>query len=108
MPSLETTNPAEAPLNSIFTTIYNAFCTGEAQDIVFPIPFTNKNITLSPYYVRDMLNNNGGSWVVTFVDLFWQFVIAFFIIKDVSKKVNKIKAGNIENIENENIKEDML
>lgn len=108
LPSVDVSNPAEAPLDNIFMIIYNAFCTGEAQDIVFPIPYTNKNITLSPYYVRDMLNNNGGSWVVTFADAFWQFVIALFVIRDVSKKVNKIKAGDIENIENTNIKEDML
>ena len=65
LPSVDVNNPSQAPLDNIFMIIYNAFCTGEPQNIVFPIPFTNQNITLNPYYVRDMLNNNGGSWVIT-------------------------------------------
>lgn len=108
LPSINVNDPSANGINNIFNLFYNAFCTGEPQNIVFPIPFTNKNITLSPYYVRDMCNNNGASWVVTFIDAFWQFLVAVFVIKDVSKKINKIKTGDIENIENENIKEAML
>lgn len=108
LPSVNVTDPSQTGIDNIFQSIYNAFCTGQAQDIVFPIPFTNKNITLSPYYVRDMLTNNGATWVYTLIQAFWGYLIGRYIVKDISKKITKIKGGNIENIENENIKEEML
>ena len=95
-------------LNGIFTTIYNAFCTGQAQDIVFPIPFTNKNITLQANYVRNMLTNSNSTWVITIIEAFWWFLISRYIIKDITNKITKIKSGNIEDIETTNIKGDML
>lgn len=108
LPSTDVESITQNGIDNIFTSIYNAFCVGEPQDIVFPIPYTNKNITLSPYYVRDMLNNNGASWVYLFIQAFWGYLIGRFIIKDITKKITKIKSGNIENLENENIKEEML
>lgn len=108
LPSDNTNDITSEGVNGIFTSIYNAFCTGQAQDIVFPIPFTNKNITLSPSYVSDMLNNNGASWVVLIIQAFWWYLISRFIIKDVMNKINKIKSGNIEDIETTNIRGDML
>lgn len=95
-------------LNGIFTSFYNAFCTGTAQDIVFPIPFTNKSITLQPNYVRSMLSNYGGSWIITLIEAFWWFLISRYIIKDIASKINKIKSGDIESVETSNIKGDML
>ena len=79
-----------------------------APVIVFPIPFTGKEITLSPNYVREMLNSSNAEWVINFIEVFWWYIISRFIIKDISKKITKIKSGNIENIENDNIKEEML
>ena len=108
LPSISVNDPSQNGIDNIFQSIYNAFCTGQAQDIVFPIPFTNKSITLSPYYVRDMLTNNGATWVYTLIQAFWGYLIGRFIVSDISKKINKIKSGNIENVENENIKEEML
>ena len=108
LPSIDVSDTTQNGIDNIFSSIYNAFCVGQAQNIVFPIPFTNKNITLSPYYVKDMLENNGAGWVYTFIQAFWGYLIGCFIIKDVSNKIDKIKSGNIENIQNTNIKEDML
>lgn len=108
LPSTDVTDPTQNGIDNIFQSIYNAFCVGQAQDIVFPIPFTDKNITLSPYYVSDMLNNNGAGWVYTLIQAFWGYLIGRFIISDISKKIDKIKSGNIENVENSNIKEEML
>lgn len=108
LPSVNVNDPSQNGINNIFQSIYNAFCTGQAQDIIFPIPFTNKNITLNPYYISNMLNNNGATWIYTLIQAFWGYLIGRYIVKDVSKKITKIKGGNIENLENENIKEDML
>lgn len=108
LPTDNTNDITQDGLNNIFTSIYNAFCVGEPQNIVFPIPFTNKNITLQPNYIRQMLTDSGANWVITIIEAFWWYLISRFIIKDVSKKITKIKSGNVENIENSNIKEEML
>ena len=108
LPSDDSEDITRDGVNNIFTSIYNAFCTGQAQDIVFPIPFTNKNITLQANYVRQMLSNNGASWVITIIEAFWWYLISRFIVKDIMNKINKIKSGNIESIEQDNIKGDML
>lgn len=108
LPSDDTTDITREGVNGVFTSIYNAFCTGDAQDIVFPIPFTDKNITLQANYVNNMLSSNGASWVVTIIQAFWWYLISRFIIKDVMDKINKIKSGNIEDIETSNIRGDML
>lgn len=108
LPTDNSNDITQEGLNGIFTSIYNAFCIGEPQDIVFPIPFTNKNITLKPNYVRQMLTDSGANWVITIIEAFWWYLISRFIIKDITNKITKIKSGNIENIENSNIKGDML
>lgn len=108
LPSDNTQDITQDGINNIFTSIYNAFCTGEAQDIIFPIPFTNKNITLQANYIRQMLTSSGANWVITIIEAFWWYLISRFIISDVSRKITKIKSGNVENIENNNIKEEML
>lgn len=108
LPTDNTNDITQEGLNGIFTSIYNAFCTGQAQDIVFPIPFTNKNITLQANYVSQMLQNSGASWVITIIQAFWWYLISRFIVTDITNKITKIKSGNIEDIENTNIKGDML
>lgn len=108
LPSISVNDPTQDGIGNIFNNLYNAFCEGEAQDIVFPIPYTNDGITLKPTYIQDMLNNNNAGWVLIFIQAFWAYLIGRFIIKDMSDKINKIKAGNIENVETKNIKEDML
>ena len=55
-----------------------------------------------------MLANSGANWVITIIEAFWWYLISRFIIKDVANKISKMKSGNIEDIENSNIKEDML
>ena len=108
LPTDSTNDITADGLNGIFTSMYNAFCTGQAKDIVFPIPFTNKNITLKSNYVRQMLSNSGATWVITIIEAFWWYIISRFIIKDITNKITKIKSGNIESIEETNIKGDML
>lgn len=108
LPNDNTQDITQDGINNIFTNIYNAFCTGETKDIIFPIPFTNKNIVLSANYIREMLTNSSANWVITIIEAFWWYLISRFIIVDVSRKITKIKSGNVENIENDNIKEEML
>ena len=108
LPQDSTTDITADGVNGIFTSIYNAFCTGNAQDIVFPIPFTSSNITIPANYVYNNLNASGSGWVITIIQAFWWYLISRFIIKDIMDKINKIKSGNIEDIETTNIRGDML
>ena len=108
LPSDSTQDITADGVNGIFTSIYNAFCVGNAQDIVFPIPFTNKNITINANYVSQSLTNANATFIITIIQAFWWYLISRFIIKDVMDKINKIKGGNIENIETTNIRGDML
>lgn len=108
LPTDNTIDPTQSGVDNIFQTIYNSFTTGTPQDIVFPIPFTNKDIILQSNYLYNMLYNNGASWVITIIQAFWWYLISRFIITDIMNKIRKIKQGNLDNIENSNIKEDML
>lgn len=108
LPSDNSNDITQDGLNGIFTTMYNSFCTGQAIDIVFPFPFTNKSITLPANYVHQMLANSGANWVITIIEAFWWYLISRYIIKDITNKITKIKSGNIEDIETSNIKGDML
>ena len=108
LPTDNTNDPTQSGVDNIFQTIYNSFTSGTAQDIVFPIPFTNKSIILPANYIYNSLNNNNASWIITIIQAFWLYLISRFIITDIMSKIRKIKQGNLDNIENSNIKEDML
>lgn len=108
LPTDNTQDPTQNGVDNIFQTIYNSFTSGTAQDIVFPIPFTNKSITLQANYLYNVLQNNNASWVVMIIQAFWWYLISRFIITDIMNKIRKIKQGNFDNIQNSNIKEDML
>ena len=108
LPTDNTTDPTQSGVDNIFQTIYNSFTSGTAQDIVFPIPNTNKNITLPANYTYNSLNNNNASWVINIIQAFYWYIISRYIIVDIMQKIRKIKQGNLDNIENSNIKEDML
>lgn len=96
-------------VNNIFTTIMNVFTNLDTtQNVVLPIPFTNKSITIPGSYTRDMLTQSGATWLLSFITLFWWYIISRFIIKDVLKSVEKIQTGDVEHLENSNIKGDML
>lgn len=108
LPKDNTEDITKSGIDGLFTNIYNAFCEGEAQDIVLPIPYTNKSITISPNYLSDMLTSVNATFLITIIQAFWWYLISRFIVKDIMGKINKIKSGNIEDIETENIKGDML
>lgn len=91
--------------NNIFTTIRTAFTSSAPKDLIVPIPFTEKSFIINYNNVYDGMNLG---FVLDLVTLFWWTMISLFIVKDISNKINKIKSGNFESIENTNIKEDLL
>ena len=100
LPTDNTSDPTQSGVDNIFQTIYNSFTSGSAQDIVFPIPFTNKSITLQSNYLYNMLNNYGASWIITIIQAFYWYIISRFIITDIMNKIRKIKQGNFEYSQN--------
>lgn len=92
--------------DSIFTTIYNRFTNYSTIPIVFPIPFTEKSIYLSPQYLKVMLGEN--SWILKILNTFWYFVVGYFIVKDIERIIEKVKSGDIATSCETNIKTDML
>ena len=58
LPTDNTVDPTQSGVDNIFQTIYNSFTNGTAQDIVFPIPFSNNNLVIQPNYVSNMLGSS--------------------------------------------------
>lgn len=91
--------------DSIFTSMYNVFTTDNAPDIVLPIPYANENITISPSVISSMIGNNV---IVSFIQAWYWFIVAYYIYKDVQKVIEKIKDGSIASSSDTNIKTEML
>lgn len=105
LPSDSSQDITEDGFNSIFQQIYNTFTGGAAQDVVITIPFTNKSFTINANTVYSGANLG---FVKTLIEAFWYFLISYFIVQDIGKKINKIKSGDIEHVQEDNIKEDLL
>lgn len=105
LPGDNTNDITSDGFNNLFNKIYNTFTTGTAKDLVITVPFTGKS------FVVNTANVYGGAdlgIVKTLIQSFWWFSISYFIVQDIGKKINKIKSGDIEHVENDNIKEDLL
>lgn len=62
-----------------------------------------------PYNLTsNALSGSSFNWVTNIISIFWYYIVARYILIDIINKFEKIQTGNIENLENENIKEDML
>lgn len=105
LPSDNTQDITEDGFNSIFNQLYNTFTKGSAQDLVIVIPFTKKSFIIN---TKNVYGSADLGFVKTLIEMFWYFVISYFIVQDIAKKINKIKSGDIENVQQDNIKEDLL
>lgn len=104
-----TTDITQEGWNSIFTTLRNKFESPERTSLYFTIPFTDEQIYMTQATVfggkyAELYNGTLGYIIRTC----WQFVFGLYVFRDISKTINKVKSGNIEKIENSNIKEDLL
>ena len=105
LPSDDTTDITANGFNSLFDKIYTTFTSGTSKDLVVNVPFTGKS------FVINSANVYGGAdlgIVKVLIQSFWWFSISYFIVRDIGKKINKIKSGDIEHVEENNIKEDLL
>lgn len=108
LPSLQVNDPTQAGINNIFDLLYNAFTSGDSSDIVLPFPFTNKSITIPGNLTYNVLHNNGGDILIRIIHIFWRYQIFSFIVYDIYQKMKSIQEGNIEDVQKDNIKGEML
>lgn len=101
-----TNDVTESGFSNIFSTLYNAFTSDNSQDVVVPVPFTGKSFTISKSSIYGGFTQL--TWVENLSSAFWYFIICLFIVKDISKRINKIKSGDIEHVVDTNVKEDLL
>lgn len=105
LPGDNTNDITESGFNNLFNKIYTTFTSGASKDLVVNVPFTEKS------FVINSANVYGGAdlgIVKVLIQSFWWFSISYFIVRDIGKKINKIKSGDIEHVEENNIKEDLL
>lgn len=108
LPTDNTTDITDAGFNDIFTMIYNALYSNEPKDLVLKIPFTDKSFIVN---VKNVYGENYQKTLGMIYELIvagWYFGICLFIVNDISKRINSIKSGNIENTVENNVKEDLL
>ena len=107
--SIDSNDITSSGLTGIFNTIYNSISSWSSKDIVLPVPFTNKSITIPANYTNNMLNSVGGQALINIVSTIYYFLVARFIIYSITGIINSIKSGSIlETDTKTNITTDML
>lgn len=82
---------------NIFTTIQTAF-TGNPSAIVLPLGFlgNGQQLTLQPDFLSSAMRTGGLGVLVNVVNAFWYFVVCRYIVKQISKIIENLKEGNLE------------
>lgn len=98
-------------INFIFDDIMSAFTdTSSNNSITLTFPFVNQTFDISYVSVYNGVfeKNNSMAYLKRIIQLGYWYIVAVFVIKDISNKVNKVKTGDIDKIQTGNIKEDLL
>lgn len=93
--SVDSNDITSSGLTGIFTTVYNSINTWSSKDIVLPVPFTNKSLTIPANYTHNMLSSVGGGSLIAIISTVYYFIVARFIIYSVTGIINSIKSGSI-------------
>lgn len=97
-------------VNMLFSSIKNVFTEDdkpEGTDIQFPI--LNKKLIINSKTLYNYLNSSpAGTNILYVVKIFWNFIIALYIFKDLSSIINDIRNGDLLNKSDINIKTEML
>lgn len=106
LPTIEIQDITQAGFGGIFTKIRDAFTMHDpGASYTFTIPFVDKPFTLSMDSVYGGFDLQP---IKSILIPFWWFVVSLYIVKDIAKQLNKLKSGNVDNVANENVKEDLL
>lgn len=103
-------NPYTNQIDSIFTKVYDKFTSFNGLDfnaISFTIPFADKQITITNQNIEAFKNKCG--ILVTFINLFWFYVVSRMIVLDILKIIENLSSGDfLDNKTDTTIKADML
>lgn len=89
-----------------FKTLFGASGGGSiSTNLIIPIPFTNKSIEIPNDILSSRIRN---TFIYTFIQLFWWYIIGRFIVKDILSYIDKLQSGEIISHTDTNIKADML
>ena len=91
----DTVNPTSDGFNTLFNTVYNAFCTTSSEPLTITLPYINETFTIHPNIVSNGMRKAGLGVVVTLISSFYYFSVCLFIYKDISKIIDNLKSGNI-------------
>lgn len=81
-------------IDQLFQMVYNAFCSNNPEDLVFTIPFTNKEVTINQSNISSKFPEPITNIVGIFV---WGFV-GLYVLKDIRSMINKISEGSPEDV----------
>lgn len=106
MPNSELYNDiTESGFDNIFTVLRNTFTSSNYTDVVFTVPFShNQTITIP----SDLTERIVPDLILNLIQIVYWFLIARFILKDISKYIENAKSGDIFSTSDTNIKTDML
>lgn len=106
LPTIQFQDITQFGFGELFTKIQNAFTKEDiGASVKFTIPFVNQTFTIDFFTIYSNFNLK---FVTQIVTPFWYFIVSLYIIKDIAKQLNKLKSGNVDNVANENVKEDLL
>lgn len=105
---IEDTNQdiTQSGFDSVFNIIMNAFTSDTVKNIELPLPYVEKTITIESNFLYKALGQN--SWILYFVQLFYYYLVGLFVVKDISRIIEKVKTGDIMTSSEENIKAEMM
>lgn len=91
----DTSNPTSDGFNTLFDTVYNAFCTTSSEPLTITLPYINETFTIHPNVVSNGMKKAGLGVVVTLISSFYYFSVCLFIYKDIAQIIDNLKSGNI-------------
>lgn len=90
-----TVNPTENGFNSLFTSIYNTFCSTESKPLTITLPYINQTFSINPNLVSGAMQKAGLGVVTTLIHSFYYYCVCLFIYKDINKIIEHLKSGNL-------------
>lgn len=91
----DTNNPTEEGFNTLFTSIYNAFCNTSSAPLTITLPYVNETFTIQPNLVSNAMQKCGLGFVATLIQSFYYYGVCLFIYKDINKIIEHLKSGNL-------------
>lgn len=91
----DTNNPTEDGFNTLFTSIYNAFCNTSSAPLTITLPYVNQTFTIQPNLVSNAMQKMGLGVVATLIQSFYYYGVCLFIYKDINKIIEHLKSGNL-------------